>query len=255
MKELKLSHHSGEKNRRALTIAEQELFLSFLKRENSQYYHWYPIFAVMIGTGMRVGEICGLRWTDVDLDAGMIDVNHTLVYYNHRNENGCYFSINTPKTKAGRRQIPMTEEVKEAFEMERKFQKLGGLECKVTIDGYTDFVFINRFGNAQHQGALNKALRRIIRDCNDEQLLKGKTTTVLLPNFSCHSLRHTFTTRLVEANVNIKVVQELCGHSSSDVTLDIYTTVTKELKQREFDDFEKKLKQQKADMKDKLTKM
>lgn len=62
---------------------------------------------------------------------------------------------------------------------------------------------------------------------------------MLLPNFSCHSLRHTFTTRLVEAGVNIKVIQNLCGHSRSDVTLDIYTTVTKELKQAEFDDFQK----------------
>lgn len=57
---------------------------------------------------------------------------------------------------------------------------------------------------------------------------------MLLSNFSCHSLRHTFTTRLVEAGVNIKAIQELCGHTRSDVTLDIYTTVTKELKQREF---------------------
>ena len=64
----------------------------------------------------------------------------------------------------------------------------------------------------------------------------------LLPNFSCHSLRHTFTTRLVEADVNIKVIQELCGHTRSDVTLDIYTTVTKELKQREFGNFEEKMR-------------
>lgn len=70
---------------------------------------------------------------------------------------------------------------------------------------------------------------------------------MLLPNFSCHSLRHTFVTRLVESNTNIKVIQELCGHSRSDVTLDIYTTVTKELKKREFGDFERKLKQQKQD--------
>ena len=121
------------------------------------------------------------------------------------------------------------------------------MKCKATVDGYTDFIFINRFGNLQHQGTLNKALRRIIRDCNDAQLLKGKKNPVLLPNFSCHSLRHTFTTRLVEAGVNIKVIQELCGHSSSDVTLDIYTTVTKELKQREFGNFEEKMKQQKQE--------
>lgn len=100
----------------------------------------------------------------------------------------------------------------------------------------------------QHQGTLNKALRRIIRDCNDEQLAKGKKNPVLLPNFSCHSLRHTFTTRLVEADVNIKVIQELCGHTRSDVTLDIYTTVTKELKQREFGNFEEKMKKQKGNV-------
>ena len=109
------------------------------------------------------------------------------------------------------------------------------------------FIFITRYGNLQHQGTLNKALRRIIRDCNDMQLSKGKKNPVLLPNFSCHSLRHTFTTRLVEAGVNIKVILELCGHSRSDVTLDIYTTVTKELKQREFGNFEEKLKQQKQE--------
>ena len=54
-------------------------------------------------------------------------------------------------------------------------------------------------------------------------------------------------TRLVEAGVNIKVIQELCGHTRSDVTLDIYTTVTKELKQREFGNFEEKLKLQKQE--------
>ena len=68
----------------------------------------------------------------------------------------------------------------------------------------------------QHQGTLNKALRRIIRDCNDMQLAKGKKNPVLLPNLSCHSLHQTFTTRLVEAGVNIKVIQELCGHTRSD---------------------------------------
>lgn len=134
-----------------------------------------------------------------------------------------------------------------AFMEEKRCQELGGISCDVTVDGYRNFIFTNRFGNLQHQGTLNKALRRIIRDCNDKQLLKGKKNPVLLPNFSCHSLRHTFTTRLVEAGVNIKVIQELCGHSRSDVTLDIYTTVTKELKQREFDNFEAKLKQQKQE--------
>ena len=128
-------------------------------------------------------------------------------------------------------------------------QELSGTHSNVTVDGYQNFIFVNRFGGVQHQGSLNKALRRIIRDCNDKQFLKEKKNLVLLPNFTCHLLRHTFTTRLVEAGVNIKVIQNLCGHSRSDVTLDIYTTVTKELKQAEFDDFQKKLKEKKQEWK------
>ena len=99
--------------------------------------------------------------------------------------------------------------------MEKEYQEFNHLKCNVTIDGYTDFVFINRFGNVQHQGTLNKAIRRIIRDCNDYQIAKAGKNPVLLPKFSCHSLRHTFTTRLVEAGVNIKVVQNVLGHADS----------------------------------------
>ena len=94
------------------------------------------------------------------------------------------------------------------------------------------------------QGTLNKALRRIIRDCNDMQFEKDGKNPLLLPNFSCHSLRHSFVTRLVEADVAIPVIQQLAGHSRSDVTLDVYTTVTNEFKMREFDDFQAKMKHQ-----------
>lgn len=244
LKELKQSHNMGDSHKRALTIAEQELFLDFLRRENTPYHHWYPVFSVMAHTGMRVGEITGLRWEDVDLEKGMIEVNHTLVYYNHA-EGGCYFSVHTPKTKAGNRTIPMLHEVKEAFLEEKRFQEFNRLKCKAVVDGYTDFIFINRFGNVQHQGTLNKALRRIIRDCNDMQFAKGETNPVLLPRFSCHSLRHTFTTRLVEAGVNLKVIQDALGHKDFSTTMDIYTDVTRELKQREFDNLQEKMDQKK----------
>ena len=102
---------------------------------------------------------------------------------------------------------------------------------------------MNRFGNVQHQGTLNKAIRRIIRDCNDEVLMKGEDDPVLLPHFSCHTLRHTFTTRMCEAGVNVKVIQDTLGHADIATTLNIYADVTKELKQTEFiglDEFFKK---------------
>ena len=236
LKELKQAHNFDTEKRKALTVADQELFLDFLRR-NHQYNHWYPIFAVMVGTGLRVGEVTGLRWCDIDLKENLIDVNHTLVYYNHA-ENGCYFNINTPKTKAGVRNVPMLEFVKQAFIEERKYQMVNGIRCNVKIDGYTDFIFVNRFGAAQHQGTLNKALRRIIRDCNDEVLERNEENPVLLPRFSCHSLRHTFTTRMCEAGVNIKVIQDALGHADISTTLNIYADVTKELKKKEFEGLE-----------------
>ncbi|MGM9552528.1 MAG: tyrosine-type recombinase/integrase [Clostridia bacterium] len=234
LKELKQSHNFAVEKRKALTVPQQELFLEFLKT-STQYNHWYPVFAVMLGTGMRVGEIVGLRWCDIDFKENLISVNHTLVYYNKGDNNGCSFAINTPKTKAGERTIPMLETVRAAFEQEREYQQEIGLSCQVEIDGYTDFVFINRFGNVQHQGTLNKAIRRIIRDCNDNVLMKEHSDEpVLLPPFSCHSLRHTFTTRLCEKGVNVKVIQDVLGHSDFSTTMNIYTDVTKDLKQQEF---------------------
>ena len=128
----------------------------------------------------------------------------------------------------------MLDFVKEAFIMEREYQNAMEIHCEVMIDGYTDFVFVNRFGHTQHQGTLNKAIRRITRDCNDEVLLKGENNPVLLPHFSCHSLRHTFTTRMCEAGVNVKVIQDALGHADISTTLNIYADVTKELKKDEF---------------------
>lgn len=233
LKELKQSHNFETEKRKALTIEEQKLFINFLQN-HPQYNHWYPVFAVMLGTGMRVGEVVGLRWCDIDLDKSTISVNHTLVYYNHGGCDGCSFSINTPKTKAGERTIPMLDFVKEAFLLEKKNQEETELSCKATVDCYTDFIFINRFGDVQHQGTLNKAIRRIIRDCNDEVLLQEKDNPILLPKFSCHSLGHTFTTRLCESGVNIKVIQDVLGHADISTTMNIYADVTKDLKEKEF---------------------
>lgn len=236
LRELKQSHCFRTEKRRGLTRAEQELFLDFL-RSHHTYSHWYPIFAVMVGTGLRVGEVTGLRWCDVDMEEGMIDVNHTLIYYSHReseHKKGSYFNVNTPKTKASIRQVPMLDFVKEAFLMEREYQEAMGVQCEVTIDGYTDFIFLNRNGVTHNQGCLNKAIQRIIRDCNDEEFLKDERPEVLLPHFSCHSLRHTFTTRMCEAGVNVKVIQDTLGHQDISTTLNIYADVTKELKREQF---------------------
>ena len=238
LKELRVAHGHEVEKRKALTVAQQELFLQFMM-ENETYRHWYPVFYILLNTGMRVGEITGLRWRDVDFENGYISVNHTLVYYNHRDELGTYYSINTPKTEAGWREIPMIEGVREAFELERQYQEENGIESKARIDGYDDFIFVNRNGDVQHQGTLNKAIKRISRDCNDKVLLENEIedNPTLLPSFSCHILRHTFATRLCEAGVNLKVIQDILGHVDVSTTMNIYVDVMKDMKKKEMSAF------------------
>ena len=228
LKEIKRVYNLRPTKRKALTLEEERIFLDFLQ-SSPTYQHWYPVFAVMLGTGMRVSEIAGLRWEDIDLDKEIISVNHTLVYYKHA-VNGCYQNIHSPKSAAGNRIIAMQKTVKEAFITERDYQNAMDHHCTVTIDGYTNFIFINRFGATVHQGTLNKAIRRIVNACNNEIVDKDPDNEfpTLLPNFSCHTLRHTFTTRLVEAGINLKVIQDTLGHADISTTLNIYADVTKE---------------------------
>ena len=239
LKELKKARNTDTEKRRALTVDEQNVFEEYLSHEGSKYYRWNPIFEVMLWTGMRVGEITGLRWCDIDLDEETISVNHTLVYYDRGPAKGCGFAVNTPKTKAGERIIPMLPKVKEAFIREKEYQKEVGIQSVSVVDGYRDFIFVNRFGTVQHQGTLNKALRRIIRDCNYDILDENQGEEVtLLPKFSNHSLRHTFTTRMCEAGVNIKAMQEILGHSDIQTTMDIYAEASKDLMKKELINFE-----------------
>ncbi len=78
---------------------------------------------------------------DIDIKEGMIEVNHTLDYYNHA-DSGRYFSIHTPKKDMGKRLISMLNEVREAFLVEKRYQEMNGLVCKAVVDGYTDLYLL-----------------------------------------------------------------------------------------------------------------
>lgn len=231
LKEIKKAHSYKTEKRTGLTLSEQNLLLNFL-REHAVYRHWYPMLAIMIGSGMRIGEITALRMCDIDMETGVINVDHNLVYFNHSEDaykKGCYYECHDPKTKAGVRQIPMLGFVKEAFEEQKRYLEEADLECSVVIDGYTDFIFLNKDGKPLHQGTVNKAIRRITRDCNNAEFEKNPDPQVLLPRFSCHTLRHTFTNRCIEAGVNPKVLQTWLGHEDITTTLNIYADCTKEM--------------------------
>ena len=136
---------------------------------------------------------------------------------------------------------------REAFLEEKRNQESKGLYCTSIIDGYQDFIFCNRFGEVLNLGVINKALRRIVRDCNEQVLdnHEGDDMPLLLPRFSCHTFRHTFTTRMCESGMNVKVVQDVLGHSDIRTTLDVYTHITKELQDMAMDDLSRYLEEKK----------
>ena len=91
------------------------------------------------------------------------------------------------------------------------------------------FVFYNRFLEVYVPESINRELSRIVENYNSEEeviAVKEKREAVLLPPISCHHFRHTFCTRLCEADVHIKVIQSIMGHKDIHTTLDIYSEVT-----------------------------
>ena len=228
--------------RHALTIDQQRAYMEYIAG-HPIFYHWWPIFTVLLGTGCRIGECLGLRWEDLDFDNRMISVNHCIVYYQEEESGKSVMKVSKPKTDAGIRTIPMLDVVKDAFEMEREEQEETGFNDQV-IDGMTGFIFQNRYGDVPNPQAVNHTIKRIISNYNAEEVLnakKEKREPLIIPDFSCHHLRHTFATRLCEAETNLKVVQSVMGHRNIETTMDIYAEATDKKKRESFQDLADKL--------------
>lgn len=240
LKELKNAFPEVDK-KKGLTIEEESTFLRFVEA-NNRYNRWYPVLVTLFRTGMRIGECMALTWEDIDFEAKTIRVCKTLEYFKLVDEHTHTKEIHTPKTVAGVRFIPMLPEVIAALEEEKALQELIGVKCNETVNGVTDFVFLNRYGKTLCRESINRTIHRIVRECNMAIELK-QFDGVFLPKFSCHTTRHTFATRLNEAGINLKAAQSMLGHVDVSTTLNIYTDSTKSLMDQaimEFGDFTKK---------------
>lgn len=163
----------------------------------------YPLFLVYATTGMRRGEALGLRWSDVDLDAGRAAVRQTLVVVGHE------VQVSQPKTKRGRRSVALDAATVAALRAHRKRQAEQRLAWGPGWAG-KDLVFTREDGEWLHPERISKTFTRLTRAAE-------------LPEIRLHDLRHTYATLALEAGVHPKVVSERLGHSTISFTLDVYS--------------------------------
>lgn len=187
---------------RALTKEEQKAFFECERTKNSFYY---DVFRFAINTGMRIGEIGALKYTDIR--AGKIYVCRTIT----RAECGGYCIGKDAKTKAGVRTIPLNDDIKQILEHQK--------EINIALDGNVfDRIFCAVERGLLTAGVVDREIKRICKEIDIEP-------------FTCHGFRATFITRAIEAGMPPKTLQELVGHENFNLTYSLYGHVTESTKE------------------------
>lgn len=207
---------SGKKTKQiqALTIEEQRLFLEIV-RDSSIYNQC----AFILQTGLRTGEMVGLKWSDVDLKNRILHVKRTMEYRDKE------WRVGEPKTKNGIRDIPLTREAVSILKMQKKKME----KLKVVPFEFREMVFLCRDGTPTKNKVYDS---RLYYYCDKAGMSR----------FSMHVLRHTFATRCIESGMRPKTLQMILGHSDIGITMNLYVHVTDDERMKEMEDIEEKLK-------------
>ena len=195
------------KEKVALTEEQEQALLSFIKADNV-YHKYYDDVLILLKTGLRISELCGLTVADIDFKNEVVIIDHQLL---KSKEQGYY--IETPKTKSGIRQVPLSRETIQAFQ--RVMKKRPKAEPFV-IDGRSNFLFVNQKGKLKVAIDYNALFIRMVKKYNKHH--KDNP----LPHITPHTLRHTFCTRLASKNMNPKDLQYIMGHSNISITMNWY---------------------------------
>lgn len=199
---------NDSQKRVALTPDQQKTFMDFVK-EDSHYSRYYDEFNVLLGTGMRVSEFCGLTMEDLDFANRKIRVEKQLI----RENKGAYH-VEKTKTESGVRFIPMSDEVFQSLKNILKNRKKPQKE--MMVDGCTGFLLLDKNGNPKLALHLEHHMQWTMKKYR-------KTRTEPLPTVTPHVLRHTFCTNMANAGMDLKSLQYLMGHADAGVTLNVYT--------------------------------
>lgn len=215
---LKLKKRNDDDERRVLTREEQRTFKEYAC--NTLYANAYFL---VLETGLRVGEIGGLQWEDIDFENKYLNVKRTILQ--EAKKGGFYFG--QPKSIKSKRKIPLTNEAINILNDQKLLQNKLKMKSKNWNNEWDGLVFTTINGNPVGSSTFRTMMIRIVKNIN----LDRKCNTDTYEEFkhmSMHTLRHTFATRCIENGMNPKALQIILGHSSLNVTMDLYVHVTDE---------------------------
>lgn len=193
--------------KRALTEEEIELLLDYMTNGPKAAQNLKPIFVLLLETGLRISEFCGLTKNDIDLENGLIYIRRQLIR-RHK-----IVHIYDLKSESGNRILPLSETATSIFQ-ELMSQPLPDFE----VDGVSGFLFFNRSGEPTDSTQLRSRYYLMLKTIDQQYGTNLGETTF-------HTIRHTYCTRLIQQGVNVKVVQYLMGHKTATTTLEIYSHV------------------------------
>lgn len=219
--------------RRVLSVEEQEIFLTYLATTKSWYEEMYKF---MLLTGMRIGEVGGLQWEDIDFQGKFIYVKRTLSYQYEDGKKT--MRLTSPKTENSVRKIPFFGETKDI--LQKQFEKINR-KCLDLGERWRqpeelgNLVFLTSLGSPIGRYSVENDMRHITRQINEilrtEALYKGGIPKKF-ERVHPHALRHTFATRCFEKGMTPRTVQEIMGHANYNTTVS-YTHVLDDIKTKE----------------------
>ena len=206
--DVKFPSKQEKKDLDVLSKADQKKFMDHLR--NNFTFKNLGIF-ICLSTGMRIGEICGLRWCDVDTAEGVIKVRHTLqrIYIIEGESRHTELLLDTPKTANSVRDIPMSSEL---------LKMLKSLNKVVNENYYVISNDIKPIEPRTYRNYYKKLCKQLD-----------------IPELKFHGLRHSFATRCIESKADYKTVSVLLGHSNISTTLNLYVHPNKEQKKKTID--------------------
>lgn len=200
--------HTGEDKVEVFTVEEQKRFMEVIKDHKHRVE-----FLLTLGTGLRIGELIALRWNDIDFKNGNLKVNKSIWrgYVTIDGKRKYVMQETTPKTPSSIRGVAIPNKILEELKIHKAKQDEVREKYK-EIYNDKDYVFANIIGEHMLSDTLSKSFVKALKDNGFKHL-------------KFHALRHTYATRLFEKGVQLKTVQKLLGHSSIEITADIYTHV------------------------------